>query len=288
LIQRVLPLLSAAWWVSSVAAQTAQLAASQPARELPEDVRAALEESDDFSFDFAQPGFYAVLQHLTTTREPPGHARGALEIDDWTVLLERPADFRGLPVTIEGVVGRNKPWRFEREEHRHLGTVWQLELWRRDQPIAATVILASDASDIPLGATIRVTGYFVMMRQYYSPTKRLRQAALLVAHGPTLVSQPVARTGTRPTSNWIVGVLVAATAAMVVVWILLRRSVGRTRKATQSLRASGPAPVSLADDLAAWATEETGQPPDDHADANAPDASNDTGDADDASDAVGP
>jgi hypothetical protein len=287
LIHHLLLLLTTALSVGRAAAQTTAPAASQPP-ELPEEVRAALARVEDLSFSFAQPGFYAVLEHLKTTRDVPGHARPPLEVDDWTVLLERPADFRGLPVTIEGVVGRNKAWRFEQEEHRHLGTVWQLELRRRDQPIAATVILTGDAGDIPLGATIRVTGYFIMIRQYYSATNQLRQAALLVAHGPTLVSRPVARTHTRSTSSWIIGLLVAATAALVVIWVLLRRSVARTRKAPQSLRASHPAPVSLADDLAAWAAEKPERPPEDSAETDAPDASKTVRDADGPDDTARP
>lgn len=229
---------------------------TQPAPELPEQVHAELRPVEDFSFSFAQPGFYALLEHLKTTRQSPGHARQPLEIDDWTTLLERPADFRGLPITIEGLVGRNKVWRFQQEQYRHLGTVWQLELWRSDQPIAATLILTDDATDIPVGATLRVTGYFVMIRQYYSEAKRLRHSALLVAHGPTLVSQTVARPRARSTANWILGLVITGTAALLVIWFLLRRSVGRTRRTTQTLRASTRAPVSLADDLAAWAAEE--------------------------------
>jgi hypothetical protein len=283
LLARLTIALSAAW----AAAQTTAPAHSPPP-ELPEEVHAALERVEDFSFSFAQPGFYAVLEYLKTTRDSPGHARPPVEVDDWTALLERPADFRGLPVTIEGVVGRNKAWRFEQEAHRHLGPVWQLELWHRDQPIAATVILTNDASDIPLGATIRVTGYFVMMRQYASRTARIHQAALLVARGPTIVSRPVARTHTGSTSSWIVALLVAATAGLVVVWVLLRRSVARSRTATQMPRASHAAPVSLADDLAAWAAEESAKVSGDRADAVAPGASNDTKDADDAGDAAGP
>jgi hypothetical protein len=262
--QRPLPhrgwaLLTAALWVCPAAAQTTRLAVSQPASELPSDVQVALDGIEDFSFSFAQPGFYAVIEHLKTTSSSPGHVRLPLEVDDWGVLLERPADFRGLPVTIEGVVGRNKPWRFEQEEYRRLGTVWQLELWRADQPITATLILTNDASDIPLEATIRVTGYFVMIRQYYSRTNRIRQAALLLADGPTVVSRAIARTSTPSRLNLFIGLVVALTAALLVIWIVLRRSVARTRHATPALRASSHAPVSLADDLATWAAEEPDQ-----------------------------
>ncbi|MFQ5806464.1 MAG: hypothetical protein ACE5I3_08440 [Phycisphaerae bacterium] len=288
LVHGVLALLTATLSGSRAAAQTSWRASSQPSRELPNEVHAALEQTEDFSFNFAQPGFYALLEYLKTTNNPPGHARGPVALSDWTMLLERPADFRGLPVTVEGFVGRNKAWRFEQEEYRHLGTVWQLELWRPDQPIACTLVLTGDASDIPLGATIRVTGYFVMIRQYPSQTRQARQSALLVAHGPTLVSQSAARTRTGSTSNWIVGLVAAATAALIVIWILLRRSIPRTQGATPALRASGPAPVSLADDLAAWVAEESQRPPRDSADAKAAEASNQTGDADDVNDADRP
>jgi len=255
-LRRVLPLVASASLTCLLVAQSTRPADYAPVCELPPDVRAALEQVEDLSFSFAHPGFYAVLEYLETTGETPGQTRPPIEIDDWTALLERSADLRGLPVTIEGVVGRNKNWRFQQEQHRHLGPVWQLELWRADQPITLTLILTDDAGDIPVGAVIRATGYFVMLRQYYSETKQLRQSALLVAQGPTLVSQTVAHTGRRSISGATLGLVVTVAAALLVVWVLLRRSVGRTRHASQTPRASGPAPISLADDLAVWAAEQ--------------------------------
>lgn len=243
-------------------------------------MQAALDSIEDFSFSFAQSGFYAVIEHLKTTSSSPGHVHLPLEVDDWSVLLERPADFRGLPVTIEGVVGRNKPWRFEQEEYRRLGTVWQLELWRADQPITATLILTNDAGDIPLDATIRATGYFVMIRQYYSRTNRIRQAALLLADGPTVVSRAVARTSTPSRLNLFIGLVVALTVALLVIWILLRRSVARTRHATPALQARSHAPVSLADDLATWAAKEPDETRAGSGDANASDVASKHEDAD--------
>jgi len=247
--------------IGVTAAQTTLPLQSQPAAGLPATVRAALEQTDDFAFSFSQPGFYALLDYLKTAERPPGFAHPPIAIEDWSVLLERPADFRGLPLTIEGRVGRNTAWRFEQPEQRHLGQVWQLELWAANQPIAATVILTQDAGDIAIGSTIRVTGYFVMIRQYYSETKRVRQAALLVAQGPTLISHTVTHAETRPTSDWILGLVITGTAALLGVWLLVRRSVGRGRSPRSTLHASGPAPQSLADDLAVWAEEEAKRSP---------------------------
>ena len=246
--------------VGGATGQTTLPAQSRPISELPDSVRTALEQTEDSSFSFSQPGFYAVLEYLKAADRPPGSVQPSVEIADWTALLERPADFRGLPVTIEGIVGRNTAWRFEQQEQRHLGRVWQLELWQASQPIAATLILTQDASDIPIGSTIRVTGYFVMIRQYYSQTRQVRQAALLVAQGPTMISRAVARPATRPMSDWILGLVITGTAALLVVWLLLRRSVGHGSSPRSSLRASKPAPTSLADDLAAWAAKQPEAP----------------------------
>jgi len=282
------PLLAAIIASCATMAQTPLPADSQPTSELPANVQAALADIEDFSFSFVQPGFYALLEHLKTTHRPPGLLRPPLPIDDWTTLLERPADFRGLPLTIEGTVGRNKPWRFQQEPHRRLGTLWQLELARADQPLSATVILTNDASDIPLDATIRVTGYFVMIRQYYSRTNRIRQAALLVADGPTVVSTAVARTAGRSGLNLLIGALVALTAALLVIWILLRRSVVHPRQSASALHASTRAPTSLADDLAAWAAEDSDQAPGDSAAPGPPPPPTTTGDANSADPAERP
>lgn len=248
--------------VAAVMAATETFAQTAPSIEtptepaLPADVSSALDSIEDFSFGFSQPGFYAVVEHLKAGSDLAGLAREPTPIDDWRALLERPAEFRGRLVTVEGVVGRNTQWRFEREEHRHLGLVWQLELSRAGQPIAVTLILTEDASDIPLGATIRVTGYFIMVRQYYSQTNRVRQAALVAGHGPTLITQSTTRRRTRGGSAKLIGVIAASTAAALIVWLVLRRSVARHSHASRQLRSSGPAPESLADDLAAWAADE--------------------------------
>jgi len=229
--------------------------ATSPSGELPTEVLAALEAVEDFSFNFDHPAFYALLEHVKSSAVSPGHACEPIEIDDWRILLERPTGFRGEPITIEGVVGVNRAWRHPRDEHSQQRTVWQLELKRGDQPIACTVILTHDASDIPLGATIRVTGYFVMIRQYYSETNRVRQAALLVAQAPTLIARDVAGAPRSPRSAWV-WLVIVVTAGLLATWILLRRSTAGGPRDPRTLHAERSAPVSLADDLAAWAAED--------------------------------
>jgi len=225
------------------------------ARELPEAIQRSLDTIEDMSFSYAHPGFFALLGYVKTAPQPPGHAGGAVEVEDWRALLERSADFRGAAVLIEGVVGRQRAWELTRAEQRELGPVWELSLQRPDQPIVCKLLLTENADDVPLGATVRATGYFVMIQQYYSETNRLRQAAVLVAAGPTRVSAaaPPHASGRLPV-RWI-GALVAAIVGLLIAWLLLRHAAGPHAAGAGPLRASQPPPFSVAEDLAAWAAE---------------------------------
>src|SRR5262249_1453815 len=155
-------------------------------------------------------------------------------------------------ITVEGVVGVNRG--YEHARQRDLGKVWQLELTgTRPQPCACTVVCTEDAGDVPLGATIRITGYFVMIRNYLGPSQRTQSAALLVAAGPTQIAG-----ATRPAAApgavgwyWFVG---PATVGLLIAWILIRRaSAGRAKHDIRSLAARNAAPQDLSGDLADWA-----------------------------------
>lgn len=227
--------------------------APQPNGELPEAVRSALQTVKDFSFSFAEPGFYAVLNHVKTITVIPEESGPARVVEKWTELLERPADYRGLPITIQGVVGHNKTWRFQQPEQEHLGQVWQLELSGVGQPLSATVILSENSSDVPIGALIRVTGYFVMIRQYYGASGQVLQAALLVGHGPTSITRFAKATPANKITNRAAGVIIVALAAGAILWLILRRHSAGQRTDPHTLHATRAAPLNLAEDLARWA-----------------------------------
>jgi hypothetical protein len=227
--------------------------------ELPEEVRGALAQTQDFALHFDQPGFYAVLEYVKHSPHSPGAVQKPIAVADWRDLLERPNDFRGRPVTVTGVVGRNKD-PYILESHRELGLITQLELERADQPLTCTLILTGSAADIPLQATLTATGYFVMIRNYYGPSKRVQQAALIVAAGPTTVDRTVPRATVSGLADWrwIAG---AIAAGLVITLLLLWRATASGRRDYRELRARQGAPTSVADDLAQWAEHE---PPDDH------------------------
>lgn len=229
--------------------------------ELPAEVQGLLARVEDLRFDFDQPAFYALVAHVRS-HPPPGHLGAATVVSDWRELLERPRDFRGHAVTVEGVVGRNRS--LQLLSHPELGTIWQLELTSVTQPLACTVVLTSASDDVPLGATIRVTGYFLLNRQYHARAGQVRQAALLVAPG---VSQ-IITAGVAPeesssfTSSWVVAALIVG---MIAAWLMLRQRAQRPARDPAALHARHPAPQNLSADLAAWAEHATDLP--DRADA---------------------
>jgi hypothetical protein len=219
--------------------------------ELPPDVRAALARTEDFVFNVDQPGFYAVLDYVKHSPRSPGYEQKPLEIEDWREVLARPGDFRGRPITIQGIVGRKKT-PYVLQSRRDLGEFWQLELYGPSQPVACSVILTRDAAGIPEGARITVTGYFIMVRNYYDSHNQVRQALLMAAPGPTTIGQPAPRGQSRAIWWWIVG---AGVAGLFIAWVLLRRVTTGERTDPHTLRARHAAPISLAKDLDEWARD---------------------------------
>lgn len=218
----------------------------------------ALTAINDFSFSYAQPGFYALLRHVKAhgidATTPP------LTNVKWTDLLERPADFRGRLVHLHGALGGNRRWKHESAAFADLGYLSEIQLTQADEPIICKVILTGDASDVPLGALVDVDAYFVTIQYYYSETKRQHQAAVFIGEGPTIVSTAAAHPSAPSSFDWI-GPIVTTTVGLLIAYLILRRSVQRHRP-IETLRAARGAPLHLADDLAAWANDPQAAQPD--------------------------
>lgn len=218
--------------------------------ELPDAVVEALSNVADHSLQFDQPGFYALVRHLRTTNLPPGHVTPPTRIDDWNDFVARPGSLRGRPVTLSGIVGRNKDrWRVPGQPE--LGSLGQIELHQPGQPIACTLITTGFVDDIPVGATIETTGYFVMVRKYLDRNERPHLAALIVTPGITTVTQ-YRSTSTNPMVV-LGGLGGAILLGVVVTVVLLRRSGSLPRGDPRDVHASRPAPLDLSSDLADWA-----------------------------------
>lgn len=208
----------------------------------------ALSSIHDFSFSYAQPGFYALLRRVKAHGLDASEA--ARTNERWTDFLERPADFRGQIVHLRGTVGGNRRWKHESAEYADLGYLSEMQLTKADEPIICKVILSGDASDIPLGAIVDVDAYFVTIQHYYGESKRQHQAAVFVGQGPSIVSTAGPGRPAQPAFDWT-GPIVAATAGLLIAYLILRRSV-HGRRPVAALRASREAPLHLADELAEW------------------------------------
>lgn len=223
---------------------------------LPEDVRAALRGVADFTYDFAQPGYYALLEFAKRTGGVGGPQQLALAVDDWRVLLERPADFRGQLLELEGIVGRNKD-PYTHAARPELGPVWQVELRQPGQPLACTVIFTNDVTDLPLGARVRLRGWFVKINRFPASGGKEGLSALIISPGPLMVSTEQAA-GQREVVDWrwlLAAVIVGLAVAVYLMW----RAGRPTRSGVEQLRTLYESPEDLREELSAW--EKSGAEP---------------------------
>lgn len=221
--------------------------------ELPPDLDQELSTIQDFTYDFDQPAYYHLLAFVQNNRQAPGFAVQPITVDDWRVFVERPADYRGLPVTVEGTVGRNKdPYTHAR--HPELCPVSQVELSRPDQAATCTLIFTQDTTDIPVGSTIRATGYFVKINRFPRQGSEPGVSALIVASGPSQLSRAAARAA-QPAPDWR-WMMLAVLGGLVITVLMLRRARRFRRHDLRELRPDTEPRANLAADLAAWAERE--------------------------------
>lgn len=221
--------------------------------DLPPDLEKALDAVEDHTPSFDSPAFYALLRYVknaTLFFDPD-----APPLKDWQVLIERPASFRGRPVTVEGRVGRNSSFHFQREEHKDLGPVTELQIANPGVPVSCRLVLTNDASDIPIGATVRVTGYFLMAHEYLAPNKRTMRAAVIIAKGPLQVTTTRTRPPLMPQPgwSWLIGALIVGG---IVGWIMLRQTAAENRADLRTLRARTSPTANVAEEFRNWAESE--------------------------------
>lgn len=221
--------------------------------ELPPDLDRELTAVQDFTYDFDQPAYYHLLAFVQNNPQAPGFGTEPARVNDWRVLVERPADYRGLAVTVEGVVGRNKdPYAHPR--HPELRPVSQVELSRADQAVTCTIIFTQNVADIPVGSTIRATGYFVKINSFPRQSGEPGLSALIVASGPSQISRAVARGDQQgPDWRWM---MLAILGGLVITVVMLRRTRRFRRHNLRELRPDSEPRLNLAADLAAWAERE--------------------------------
>ena len=180
-----------------------------------------LEDVRDGVFSFDDPAFYWFCR-FAHSHQPPVESvdRAPDEPLNWKVLLERPSDYRGQLITIEGVVLSCQA--HEVTNRPDLPRLYQMELSQIAGPLLCSLVLTENPGDVPLRSVVKAHGYFIKVRGYRSRDGAEGSSALVVANRLAELRTPAARVANpledRPTS-W----LVVAVAAMAIIWFVMRR-----------------------------------------------------------------
>lgn len=187
--------------------------------------RGLFDQVVDGTFSFDDEAFYWLCEHVRS-----GSARRELlaaassSPTPIRQLLERPGDFRGQPVVVEGILRSREA--YEIRARLELGRLTQLELsWPGTRAIITVVCTERPASS-SAGAPVRATGYFLKSRQFRTADGQPGAGVVLVTNGMISSSPTSARVSSSREfsfellrTEW----LVTAIAVLVVVWLVLRR-----------------------------------------------------------------
>lgn len=136
------------------------------------DVRDHVFDFEDAAVDHDAAALYYLLRVaaiLPTDAFKPAPPEQEVRHED---LLAMPRSYRGVPVTVSGVVSKVSDFGIPRPEAVGLSKFWVVDLFQEIKgPIAPvfTVVLASDPGALAQGDRIRVKGYFFKIRDYDSP-----------------------------------------------------------------------------------------------------------------------
>ena len=172
-------------------------------------------------------------------------------------LLERPGDYRGKPVIIEGTLVAKWSWSVDNRDVP--SPLHQCEIAVASTRALAAVVTTEPVDDIPIRSRVRAKGYFIKVRAFQTTGGESGFGPLLVARNLT----PICSDGALATSSggagsnrqmqmWILtGTLIAA-----VIWLMMRR---RARVHTPaSTRTTSPAtriaPATTSDNDFDWMT----------------------------------
>lgn len=219
----------------TVAALDAPQAELEEGRRLLADVR-------DFVFSFDDPGFYWFCRFvadgkaagLLNAAQPPSGQDGATADapQDWTQMMERPSDYRGRIVVVEGFLQRVSA--FDVPNRRQVGRLYQCELSQRDSRGFCTLVCVNDPGDVPLHSRVRAAGFFIKARRYRSSDGDEGAGPLIVASSLMMIdASPVeAGGGNEGVNRTIRYGLFVGVAGLALMWWYLRGALRRGRDRT--------------------------------------------------------
>lgn len=196
--------------------------------------RALLGAVEDNTFSFDDEAFYWYCRYLRANPDAYDDVTcGAGDAVPWRFLMERPSDYRGRAVCIEGRLLREQP-SYEIAGRPGVGRLRQLELGRSGSNAVATLILLDAAPTIAKRSRIRARAVFIKVRAFQSEAGKVGSGPLLIASGLDVVesSGPAADSAggmdARRLLPWMAGV----TLLLFGVMVAIRRNVGAKRQQT--------------------------------------------------------
>lgn len=221
-----------------------------------------LEDVRDNVFSFDDPAFYWFCSYVASDK-----ADGALagkespEALPWSMLLERPGDYRGKPVVIEGTLQTSRA--FDVTNREGLGRLYQCELSESGTRALCAVICTQEPSDVPLRSRVRVKGYFIKVRAFQNSAGETGAGPLIVAKNLHLLTPPATGIPGGGPAGSLDRWLIPGIAVLALIWLWLRRA-ARQRSA---LRGTLPPSQSRTrattgtDDDFAWLPPDVTPPP---------------------------
>ena len=224
---------------------TSNVAATTPADDSIEHGIRLLANVRDNVLSFDDPAFYWFCRYVTS---PAGKAAlegatGSLPASESTskhltddaitplkFLLERPNDYRGKPVTIEGTLVAKWSWSVNNRDVPH--PLHQCEIAVAGTRALAAVVTTEPVDQIPIRSRVRAKGYFIKVRAFQTTGGESGFGPLLVARNlapigtdATTAAFPDGAGSSKQMQMWILG----ATLIAAVLWLVLRR---RARQVT--------------------------------------------------------
>ncbi len=226
------------------------------ARDDPDDLAHAaklLDAVKDHVFSFDDPAFYWFCRYVAA-----GKADEALDHEKsdeplpWKMLLERPADYRGKPVRIEGYVQTIQA--FDVSNREGIGRLYQCELAESGTRALCAVICTEEPANLPLRSRVRAQGYFIKVRAYQTNDGETGEGPLIVAKRISLCFPSTSSIPGGGPGNSVERWMIPSVALLAVVWLVLRRIARKPMGASTILPADRRSAKATNDDFD-WLTD---------------------------------
>lgn len=219
--------------VRSESASPAEAAAPSDAiRTRLKEIQPLLDAVSDNVYSFDDPAFYALCLLVAEYDDPLRDGPIAdSDITPWRFLMERPSDYRGRLVAVEGRL--QQCFEFQVENRLGGASLFEADITSPGTGATCTIITTEDIRRIPHRSWVRGRGYFLKVRSFRTTEGTSGVGPLIVArqlqiHEGAAGSREAGGKGWQSPRNLITGGAVLLT----VIWLILRQRVRQAARAT--------------------------------------------------------